>query len=150
MITTMTSMPLFFCYDIDMNDIKIDMLRLRSAIEAAWQPDSAYHYVEEKGNPALGQCYVTSRVVQFYFPEAEIVEGEVQTDGGVEKHFWNLFELNEKELHVDLTWQQFPPGSTIKSWKLLSRESLNDSQETADRVNRLLGRVKQSLEISWL
>jgi len=55
------------------SDSKIDFLDLRQAIEKSWQPDTAYGFVEEKGNPALGQCYPTSRVVQYYYPKSEVV-----------------------------------------------------------------------------
>ena len=131
-----------------MNNTKVDMLQLRQAIEASWQSDTAYQHVEEKGNPALGQCYVTSRVIQNYFPDAEIVEGEVQTSGGIEKHFWNLFKTDSQELHLDLTWQQFPPGSTVKTWKIRARNTLDNSQDAVDRVDRLLNKVEQSLDES--
>jgi hypothetical protein len=123
----------------------MDMTKLREAIEASWKPDTAYHHVKEKGNPALGQCYVTSRVVQHYFPEAEIVEGEVLTDKGIEKHFWNMIITNNQRLHIDLTWQQFHHGSSVKNWKVRNRLTLNDSQQTIDRFDLLLKRVKDYL-----
>ena len=125
-----------------MTKLNIDMLQLRRAIEASWKPDTAYHHVEEPGNPALGQCYVTSRVIQHYFPEAEIVEGEVLTPHGVEKHFWNVFENGGKELHIDLTWQQFPSGSFVKKWSVRDRRTLNDTRPTIERVELLLDRVE--------
>ena len=128
-----------------MAELNIDMLKLRQAIEASRKSDTAYLYVEELGNPALGQCYVTSRVVQHYFPEAEIVEGEVQTPKGIEKHFWNVFKSNGKELHIDLTWQQFPPVSIVKDWKIRDRHTLNDTPPTVERVELLLSRVRRIL-----
>ena len=121
------------------------MLRLRQAVEASWQPDTAYHHAEELGNPALGQCYVTARVVQYYFPEMEIVEGEVMSDNGTDKHFWNVIKSGANEVHVDWTWRQFPVGSTVKQWKVRDRTTLNDSQPTIDRVERLLYRVQRVL-----
>ncbi len=123
----------------------VDMLKLRQAIEASWQPDSAYEHITEDGNPALGQCHVTALAVHHYFPEAGIAEGQVQTSKGLEKHFWNVFDLNGNQLHLDWTWQQFPHGSVIKSWKLRDRGNLNNSQETEERFIRLLKRVKQNL-----
>lgn len=128
-----------------MNKISVDLLKLRQALEASWKPDTAYLMVEEKGNPALGQCYPTSRVFQYYLPDSEIVEGEVQTTNGVEKHFWNLLNINGLELHIDYSWQQFPPGSSVKTWKIRDRNALNDGEETIKRVETLLSRVKQRL-----
>lgn len=121
------------------------MLSLRHAVESSWQPDTAYHQVEEAGNPALGQCYVTARVVQYYFPDTEIVEGEVVGDRGIDKHFWNVIKHNDNEVHIDWTWRQFPAGSVVTQWKIRDRTTLNDSQPTIERVERLLERVKQAL-----
>ena len=125
---------------------QLDMLSLRRALEAAWQPDTAYHFVSEPGNPALGQCYVTSRVVQHYFPEAELAEGEVLTPNGTEWHFWNVFSIGEQYVHVDLTWQQFPHGSLVKKWEIRPRDSYNDSPPTVQRFEKLLLRVQKNLQ----
>lgn len=125
----------------------IDFAHLREALEASWQPDTAYLEVNKAGNPALGQCYPTSRVVQYFYPDVEIVEGEVLTPSGkIEKHFWNVLNVNDKELHIDFSWQQFPQGSKIKSWKVRDREDLNDSKKTVQRVEKLLARVKRCLD----
>ena len=123
-----------------------DMLALRRALEASWQPDTAYHHAEQAGNPALGQCYVTARVIQHYFPLTEIVEGEVITSTGTEKHFWNVFDIQGSLVHLDLTWQQFPQGSQVKSWRIRSRNTFNDSEPTIQRVERLLQRVQRELQ----
>jgi hypothetical protein len=124
----------------------IDLLKLRQALETSWQPDTAYANVKEKGNSALGQCYPTSRVVQHFLPETEIIEGEILTSSGTtEKHFWNLLTTNGKEIHIDFTWQQFPHGSIVKHWKIRDRNHLNDGPETIARVDLLLSRVKQYL-----
>jgi len=124
----------------------VDMLALRRAIEASWQPDTAYHSAEETGNPALGQCYVTSRVVQHFFPEAELAEGEVTTPAGSEWHFWNVLTVGDQQIHLDLTWQQFPHGSLVKNWKIRLRDTYNDSQPTVERFERLLQRVQHHLD----
>lgn len=124
---------------------EVDILRLRQALELSWQPDTAYRFVEESGNPARGQCYVTARVLQHYFPELEIIEGEVVTPNGSEKHFWNLLGSDGQEFHIDFTWQQFPHGSSVNSWQVCDRDTLNDSEQTVERFEKLLGRVAQSL-----
>lgn len=117
------------------------MTQLREAIEASWKPDTAYLEVSMEGNPALGQCYPTSRVFQFFFPESEIVEGAVKTIKGMEKHFWNVIESGGVLCHIDFTWQQFPPGSRVVDYKIRNRNTLNDSQKTIDRVELLNKRV---------
>lgn len=126
-------------------DSKLDMTKLREALEAAWKPDTAYLRVAEKGNSALGQCYPTSRVVQFYFPKTEIVEGQVWTGERLEKHFWNLLVASEEKYHIDFTWQQFPAGSTVRSYKVRDRNTLGDSEETIKRVELLKSRVEKFL-----
>jgi hypothetical protein len=129
----------------NMDNPRVDQLRLREAIEKSWQRDTANLKVEESGNPALGQCYPTSRVVQHYFPETEIAEGEVLTPGGPEKHFWNVIRTRDGYLHIDFTWQQFPSGSSIRNWKIRDRRTLNDSPPTVKRVELLLSRVRRNL-----
>ena len=120
----------------------MDMIKLREALEATWDEKTSYLNVSESGNPALGQCYPTSRVIQLFFPDTEIVEGEVWTGKSLEKHFWNLLKLNGFDYHIDFTWQQFPNGSIIKRWKVRDRHSLGDDQNTINRVETLHERVK--------
>ena len=121
--------------------METDFELVREALEASWDRNTSYLMAFEENNPALGQCYSTSRVIQILFPEAEIVEGEVWTGNRIEKHFWNLLLANGVERHVDLTWKQFPESSEIRNWIVRTRESLGDSPETIDRVNLLLERV---------
>ena len=124
----------------------VTMTRLREALEASWRPDTAYLGVEAKGNRALGQCYPTSRVIQHYYPRFEIAQGEVWTGKKLETHFWNVLVTDEGLLvHVDLTWQQFPHGSQVRSFRIRDRNDLGDSSSTLERVERLLGRVKAFL-----
>lgn len=123
----------------------LDMLKLREALEASWQADTANLNVQETGNPALGQCYPTSRVVQYYYPATEIVEGEVWTGKSIEKHFWNILIKNGVTYHIDFTWQQFPQGSVIRKFKVLNREKLADSPQAIKRVELLHQRVKRHL-----
>lgn len=55
------------------------MLLLREALEASWDRQTANGAVEKAGNPTLGECYPTSRVVQNYYPATEIINGNVWT-----------------------------------------------------------------------
>lgn len=125
--------------------MQIDLTQLREALEASWDKKTSYQAVLEQGKPALGQCYPTSRVIQFFFPDTEIIEGEVWTGESTEKHFWNLLNVGDSQYHIDLTWQQFPSGSVVKSWKIRDRETLGDSQKTIDRVELLHKKVKDYL-----
>jgi hypothetical protein len=125
---------------------KVSMPRLREAIEASWGVDTAYLQAEEKGNPALGNCYPSSRVVQHFFPQTEIVEGQVWTGKATEKHFWNMLIIDDVEYHIDLTWQQFPHGSVVKEYKVRDRHTLGDGEVTIKRVELLLSRVNRFLE----
>lgn len=124
------------------------MPALRAALEASWDAKTAYLGAYQKDNPALGNCYPTSRVVQFFFPKIEIVEGQVWTGKGMEKHFWNLLEVDDLQYHIDFTWQQFPHGSMVKSYKIRNRETLGDGQEATDRVTLLHQRVKDFLALA--
>jgi hypothetical protein len=124
---------------------KVDLLRLRTALEASWDSETSYDRVVKPGVPALGQCYTTARVVQYFFPETEIAEGEVWTGWEVEKHFWNVVDHGETAFHIDLTWQQFPLGSTVRNYALRDRSTLEDSPQTRTRVEILLRRVEAAL-----
>jgi DNA-directed RNA polymerase subunit E'/Rpb7 len=125
--------------------MKVDLIHLREALESSWDEKTSNQAISEKDNPALGQCYPTSRVIQFFFTETEIVEGEVWTGNNTEKHFWNILEVDGAQHHIDITWQQFPHGSVIKNWKLRDRQTLGDGQKTTYRVELLHKRVKKYL-----
>lgn len=125
---------------------KIDLLRLREALEASWDEKTSYLAVKEKGNPALGQCYPTSRVVQQFFPETEIVKGKVWNGKEIETHFWNILKVKDNLYHIDLTWQQFPQGSKVREYTILDRNELGDSGPTVKRCELLLERVNDYLQ----
>jgi hypothetical protein len=122
------------------------MLTLREALEASWGRDTAYLGAYSEGNPALGNCYPTSRVVLHYFPDTEIVEGTVWTGESIEKHFWNILVVDGNEIHIDLSWQQFPPGSVVREYVVRDKRTLDDSEQTTRRVEILLGRVQDYLQ----
>lgn len=68
---------------------KPSLLLICEALEASWDDKTAYLSVKKEGNPALGQCYPTARVVQYFFPETEIIKGKVWNGNKIEIHFWN-------------------------------------------------------------
>jgi hypothetical protein len=124
-----------------MSVVKVSMLELRKALEASWDSATSYRGVSAPSSPALGQCYVSARIVQIFFPATEIVEGEVWNGECVEKHFWNILVSDSEEYHIDFTWQQFPKGSFVRSFKVRARDSLGDSQASVERCDILLNRV---------
>jgi hypothetical protein len=80
-------------------------------------------------------------VVQHYYPETEIIKGKVWTGEATEAHFWNGLRVGEDWYHIDLSWQQFPSGSTIEGFVIIERQELNDSEPTTQRCALLLKRV---------
>jgi hypothetical protein len=123
----------------------VSLPQLKCALEASWDRSTAYLRAEQSGNAALGQCYPTSRVVQWFFPHLEIASGAVDTGSGLEAHFWNI-DPAEPSSPIDLTWQQFADGSRIMSFEILDRHALNDSPQTLLRCRLLLARVLRRLE----
>lgn len=121
------------------------MLRLREALEASWDRQTAYGAVEQPGNPALGQCYPTACVVQHFYPATEIVKGKVWTGEREEIHFWNGLPVDGGWYHLDLSWQQFPAGSVVREFQMLDRRDLGDSDATIERCTLLLRRVESYL-----
>ncbi|MFD7306726.1 hypothetical protein [Promicromonospora sp. NPDC059942] len=119
----------------------VDLILLREALEASWSDRTSYGGVAEDGNPALGQCYPTARVVQHFFPAAEIVKGVVRTRLRDEVHFWNELPTAGGAVAIDLTWQQFPPGSVVTERQVLDRDELGDSPPTVTRCDLLLTAV---------
>jgi len=117
------------------------MLCLREALAASWDKRTAYLEVEHAGNPALGQCYPTSRVVHHYYPETEIIKGKVWTGETADVHFWNGLHVGNDWYHIDLSWQQFPASSIIQGFVIVERQELDDSEATMQRCALLLKRV---------
>lgn len=123
----------------------VDLECLRIAVEASWDRRTAYQGITRPGNPAFGQCYPTSRVVQHFYPETEIACGDVWTGSGTECHFWNVRGAGDEAGWIDLSWKQFPPGSVVQRFKLLDRRLLGDSPPTVERCALLLRRVLSHL-----
>jgi hypothetical protein len=134
-------MPGFEDVDAHGPPARVDLERLRAAVAASWDHRTAYRGLTRPGNPAFGQCYPTSRVVQFFYPEVEIACGDVWTGAVTECHFWNIRGSGPHAEWIDFTWQQFPPGSVVKHFKLLDRRHLGDSPPTVERCALLLRRV---------
>lgn len=125
---------------------KVDLSHLREALEASWDEKTSYLAAKKAGNPSLGQCYPTSRVIQHFFPETEIVKGKVWNGKEIETHFWNVLKVKDDLYHIDLTWQQFPQGSKVREYTILDRNQLGDSEPTVKRCELLLERVNNYLQ----
>ncbi len=82
-------------------------------------------------------------MLQWFDPELEIACGDVVTNAGTECHFWNVRPGDPE--HIDFSWQQFPPGSRVCSYKLLDRNTLGDSPATIERWALLLQRTLVNL-----
>jgi hypothetical protein len=119
----------------------VSVIELKAALEASWDRRTAYGEVHQPGNAALGQCYPTSRVVQWFFPKFEIASGEVNSGSAIEAHFWNIDPASNPAEHLDLTWKQFAEGSRVMRFKILDRDALHDSPPTIARCQLLLDRV---------
>ena len=123
----------------------ISLAELIGALEVSWDRRTAYLEVHQPGNIAMGQCYPTSRVVQWFFPHLEIASGEVLTGSKVDAHFWNVDPAASPPKHIDLTWQQFAQGARVTRYTILDRRALNDSPPTVMRCELLLKRVLTAL-----
>lgn len=124
----------------------VDLLTLREAIEASWDVDTAYMGVFSEENPALNQCYPTSWVVQQFFPHLEIIKGTVWNGTEEIVHFWNGLEADGTLYHIDLSWRQFPAGSSVREYKILDRNNLKDGVEGKRRRNLLKDRAVAYLD----
>jgi hypothetical protein len=127
---------------------KPDLFKIREALEASWDKKTSYLAVSKKGNPALGQCYPTSRVIQFFFPETEIIKGKVWNGKELETHFWNGLLVDGAWYYIDLTWQQFPMGSSVREFEVLDSNMFGDSEKTIKRCDLLRKRVIDYLDKS--
>ena len=119
----------------------VELPALTRALEASWDHLTSYMGETRPDNPAYGQCYPTSRVVQWFYPEYEIAKGDVWTGASVEQHFWNVRGQDANAEWLDLSWKQFPVGSAVRQFVLLDRNSLGDSERARARCALLLDRV---------
>jgi hypothetical protein len=114
---------------------------LRNTLEASWDEMTSYQGAVPPGNPAFGQCYPTSWLLQQLDPRIEIARGTVEVADRLHIHYWNVLPTVAGLWHLDLTWDQFAPGARVQQFELLHRERLNDSAATVARRDLLLRRV---------
>lgn len=130
---------------LKMNPINLSVLT--EAVEASWDERTSYQGAVRPGNPAYGQCYPTSRVVQWFYPQCEVAVGEVWTGAGTERHFWNVCGTSNDARWIDLSWKQFSSGAVVEWFKILDRNDFGDSLATQKRCELLLQRVLDHLAI---
>jgi hypothetical protein len=140
-IVLMPSNPLSTPFEQTYSDMRVDLASLAAALEACWDHRTAYRGITQPGNPAFGQCYPTARVVQWFYPEVEILCGDVWTGSSIECHFWNSRGGADEAEWIDLSWKQFPASSIVKRFEVLDRTTLGDSPATLERCGLLLERV---------
>lgn len=119
----------------------MDILTLRAVLESAWCAKTSYYPLGYVGDIATGQCAVTALAVQ-HFLGGDIMTGVALVPYygkvyGREKHFWN--KIND--IDVDLTWRQFPRGTTLVRIKKRDRKSLLSNKNLKKRYTLLLKKI---------
>lgn len=71
--------------------------------------------------------------------------GFIWTGKSEEMHFWNILDIGGTIYHIDFSWRQFPPGSSVVRWALLSEDD-PDSEATVKRIETLLKRVQDYIK----
>lgn len=120
------------------------------ALEKSWSPESRYQEIAwDSGNPARGQCAVSSLVVQDYLG-GDLKRFSVIVEGKEEKHFVNLLPNGEI---IDATRSQYAEDiSMVDSLPNLEgfksiREKLMSDEDTHKRYKILGARVAKQLAI---
>ncbi|MEI7792878.1 MAG: hypothetical protein WCI57_05340 [Candidatus Berkelbacteria bacterium] len=119
--------------------------KLKKAIEASWDKETAYHEIKEDGNPSLGQCLPTSFVVHHFFPDISIIKGKILNGAETEEHYWNSIVEKNKLQHIDLTKEQFQLNPTIQEFEIFDYSSLDKNSSAVKRCELLLERVSNKL-----
>lgn len=117
---------------------------LEKALEKSWSKETCYPELRDEwspDNPALGQCAVTSLVVQDYFG-GKLLYCKHQ------HHYWNKISSGEE---VDFTRDQFPEGAKIcldeiKERKYLLNSESSKKAQTPQRYEILKERVDNEIK----
>lgn len=122
----------------------ITEMRLPVALRLSWTRETSFPEDKdrwEESNPAIGQCAVTSLIVQ------DNLGGKIFKNDQL-RHYWN--ETSSGKI-VDLTREQFPDGTKITSDGEAAREEIlnGDSAKdalTKERYNELKSLVRKKLK----
>lgn len=112
----------------------MDILELRERLEKAWSIETTYCPDNYRGkDSSWGQCAVTAMVV-YHKLGGSLMQGMVETPQGYfTRHFWNRI----RGLDVDLTWRQFPIGTTLTKVEYASRGDLVYNAWMEERLTNL-------------
>ncbi|MBF6175573.1 YunG family protein [Nocardia blacklockiae] len=86
---------------------KVSVGTLQAALQAAWSAETSAAPDWTMQNPAKGQCAVTACVVQDYFAGHIVHTTATLPNGKTVSHYLNAIDGEA----IDLTRQQFPPGT---------------------------------------
>ena len=110
-----------------------DIKTLQIALGNSWNKDTCYPPMENEWsseNPAYGQCYCTTLLVNDYF-KGKILKTKFKNETG---HFWNL--INNKE--VDLSRSQFDKDEFIPTTTIHSRKEIENNPKYKEYNRRYL------------
>lgn len=113
---------------------------VKAALEQAWSADTSMVPGRWTGeNPQLGQCAVTALIV------SDLCGGQVLVSkvNGEGSHYWNRLPNGED---VDLTFEQFPSGTSISPPRERDAEELLANEDTRRRYITLASRVRELLK----
>lgn len=92
--------------------------KLQLAIEQSWSAFTTPETRWSPDNPAIGQCAVTSCVVQDYYGGDILHTVAKLPNRDREGHFYNFIDGEE----IDLTRQQFPLGTVLREGRPKTKE----------------------------
>ena len=127
---------------------------LRSMIRQSWSAETCGNLAWSVQDPSWEQCAVTSCLINDVLG-GEIIWAQAElADGSSRSHYWNLILIDEKEVEIDWTRDQFPVGTIIPKGvpKLRGFASTRDyvlSFETTRKRYEILTRNYDSLSNSF-
>ena len=114
--------------------------QLEKLIKESWSIETCYPPLQSKWsamNPSLGQCAVTSLLLQDY------LGGEILYDANND-HYWNKLSDGKE---IDLTRNQFPKGTLFSKGEVIERENLfSATAQTRFRYELLQEKASYYLE----
>lgn len=116
---------------------------LAQAVRRAWSRDTSFDPAGwSTDSPSWGHCAVTALIVQDLFG-GDLVRGWVEAT----VHYWNRLPTGEE---IDLTVEQFGEAPKRDDARVESRDYVLSFPDTRARYERLLGRLLDLLEQTWI
>jgi hypothetical protein len=75
----------------------------------------------------------------------EIACGYVSTGTRVDRHFWNIRGSGDGAEWIDLSWKQFPPGSTVLRHAILDHNASATAPRRASAARSCCGASSRTL-----